>query len=84
MERTELEQLKRGDVIYFYDAEYYNWQPSMITDKGLNYLQMVALQGSIIGQIWKAPIDKDFYDNYSVYDPTPPPKKKWWQIFKTF
>lgn len=77
----DIQKLHTGNII-LYACPKMGWAKARITDMGLNYCQMVGLEGSKMDQIWK----HDIYfmmspDQYKVY--IPPPQKKmpwfrWW------
>ena len=77
METINIKKLKRDDLVSFYSAADLKWLPAQIIDKGLNYFQLQALSGEIVGFKWTVDIahiqDPELY---RMYIPEPPKRKR--------
>jgi len=76
MNAINIQQLKRDDLITFYSAEEQKWLVAQITDIGLNYVHLHALEGNITGFRWTENLRniKD-PEHYRMCIPKPPKRK---------
>ena len=86
MEAINIRQLKLHDLISFYSAEEEAWLTCQITQLGLNFVHLHALEGNITGFRWTENL-RTIQDpeHYRVHIPEPPKRKrKWFTVIRNF
>ena len=78
MNAINIREIKQDDLILFYSAEELKWLRCQITQKGLNFVHVKALEGNIEGFFWTENLKHlQDPDHYRVFiPPTPKPPKK--------
>ena len=52
MNAINIQEIKQDDLILFYSAEELKWLKCQITQIGLNFVHVKALEGNIEGFFW--------------------------------
>ena len=68
----DISKLELGELIWYYDHES-GWNRAILMNKGLDYIHIKSLEGSLMNQDWKEPVRAMLDpDRFSQYIPTPP------------
>ena len=88
MESINLSEIKTGDTLQYFDAQFGEWELAEVALAGMNFLYIQGLTGSLSGVQWTEDysrlVDPEHYQKHIVRpDPPQKPKKRMFINFST-